>query len=180
ALDSPLNIPEDDHPFGLWALRRKLLSVEVSEQDEHRWTWYRIVRSLEDEFGYVAPAGADPLESLGQHFFPDILNAYGTQRQYRTGLDPTKPGLWNVAPYGPFRYDTAHKELFTQLPLKDEEVLEKLNHIEQLTAAEQTAVQELYFAPRADLAPFAFLFANFTQAEHRLIEEESEAKRWAY
>src|SRR5262249_57611915 len=109
-----------------------------------------------------------------------MLNAHGTQREYRTGLNPTKPGLWNVAPYGPFRYDNTAKELYTQLPLKDEDVLEKLNHIEQLTGAEPAAVQELYFAPRADLAPFAFLFANFTQAEHRLIGEESEAERWAY
>src|SRR5207247_7556001 len=78
ALDSPLNIPEDDHPFGLWALRRKLFSVEVSEQDEHKWTWHRIVRSLENEFGYVPPAGTDPLESLGRHFFPETLSAQGT------------------------------------------------------------------------------------------------------
>src|SRR5436305_1123360 len=87
--------------------------------------------------------------------------------------------MWNT-PDSPLRYDMATQELWIRLPLMDEEVFEKLSHIRQLNADEQKAVRELYFLPRADLAAFAFIFANFAWAEEHLIQEENEAKRWAY
>jgi Tc toxin complex TcA C-terminal TcB-binding domain len=185
ALDLPFDLPEEDHPFGLWSLRRNLLGVEVSDEDAHTWTWHRMVRSLEHEFGYVPPAGVDPLQSLGEHFFPERLAQEGAsvshdQRRYRVPLDPTKPGLWNADPHGPFGYDAATKTLHAQLPLRDADVDCQLSQVDQLSSAEQTAVTGLYFSPRADLAPFAFLFANFTSAERRLIEEDNEHERWAY
>ncbi|QNB00112.1 hypothetical protein [Massilia sp. Se16.2.3] len=66
------------------------------------------------------------------------------------------------------------------LPLPDEAVLAKLNAIEQLTAAERLAVQQLYFSPRAELARFSFLFPDLHEAERALIEEADERARWRY
>src|SRR5205823_6750850 len=43
---------------------------------------------------------------------------------------------------------------------------------------EQRAVQNLYYAPRVDLAPFACFFPGFAAAERHLIEEPEEEKRW--
>lgn len=191
ALESPLGLPDDERPFSLWDLRRKLLAVEVSDDEAMAWSWMRIEAALRGEFGYTTPAvGPDPLLTLGRHFFPGALEEAGlpvslTQRQYRTTLAPPTPParypeLWNTPPGGPFRYDLAAKELYTALPLTDEDVIVKLGRLRPLNPAEQDAVRELYFAPRADLAPFALLFANFGEAEERLIQEPDEAARWAY
>ncbi len=186
AMDMPLDLPEEDHPFELWKLRRKLLEAEkeISQEDAEKWSWRRIVQALQEEFGYDPLGGPDALQSLGEHFFPEILSNEGVlvgmaQRQYRTGLAATISGRW-TSPQGPFFYDSATKELYTQLPIADEAVNELLGHLDQLTPVEQTAVQQLYFSPRADLAPFALIFANFTEAEHRLIEEPEEKERWSY
>jgi hypothetical protein len=187
ALESPLGLPEHEEHC-LWALRRKLLEVKVSEEEAEKWTWDRIVHSFRAEFGYapkLKPNKPDALQSLGEHFFPEILERYGgsinpAKRQYRDDLPGSNPTMWNTPPQGPFRYDVTASQLWIQLPLRDESVDEKLGYIGPLSVQEQNAVRELYFSPRADLAPFALMFNNFTEAEHRLIEEGDEHKRWHY
>ncbi|HEY7496087.1 MAG TPA: neuraminidase-like domain-containing protein, partial [Candidatus Tectomicrobia bacterium] len=186
AMDSPLDLPDDEEAYSLWALRRKLLEVEVSDAEVSAWTWTRIEASLRDEFGFAPPMGGpDPLRTLGEHFFPSVLEASGSTvaipaRQYRVALAATAVLMWNTPPDGPFRYDTSTQQLWTQLPLTDEAVLAKLSRIRQLNNLEQEAVRELYFLPRVDLTPFAYLFADFAQADVCLIQEPDETKRWEY
>ena len=186
AVNYPLDLPENDEHHSLWKLREALLAVEVREEEVCEWTWPRLVAELRDRFGYVPPSGHDPLLSIGQHFFPHVLEASGfsvslTQRQYRASLaGSTAP--WNTPPGGPFQYDTSVSPaaLWIQLPLFDKAVIAKLSQMPALTAAEQVAVQDLYFMPRADLALVALLFPDWQSAEKHLIEECDEAKRWAY
>ncbi|HEX8351807.1 MAG TPA: neuraminidase-like domain-containing protein, partial [Pyrinomonadaceae bacterium] len=186
AKDSPLGLPDDDEENSLSALRKKLLGVEVSAERAGRWTWARMETALRDEFGFAPAGGNNSWLSLGHHFFPTALAESGIavsplQRQYRVPLPPpTSAGMWNTPPDGPFRYDATAQELWTQLPLADEDVLAKLGPMRQLAAAERQAVQDLYFLPRADVAHFALLFDNFGEAEERLIQEPDEAKRWAW
>ena len=66
------------------------------------------------------------------------------------------------------------------MPLTDRAVIAKLTHAPDLSAAEQQAVQDLYFAPRAMLAGFALLFADFATAQQRLVEEPHEEARFGY
>ena len=54
--DSPLDLPEAEHPHGLWSLRRKLLEPEVFEADEYAWTWHRIVHAMKQRFRLHPPA----------------------------------------------------------------------------------------------------------------------------
>jgi hypothetical protein len=184
ALDLPLGLPDDEHKHSLYALRKKLLSVEISEEETHKWTWPRITAALHHEFGYPS-TGPDPLLSLGQHFFPAILESHGTpvtavEQQYRVALPGANPAMWNTPPDGPFRYDPAGPSLWTQVPLPDRRVIEKLIHLRQLKANEAQAVQNLYCAPRTDLAPFACLFTDFAAAEKYLVQEPHEERRWHY
>ncbi|GCE06809.1 neuraminidase-like domain-containing protein [Dictyobacter aurantiacus] len=186
ALDSPLEFPDDEAKYSLWALRRELLAVSIPKEEAERWTWRHIEWSLRHEFGYESAGGADLLLSIGEHFFPHILAACGNhvdtkQRQYRVQLaaSSTNATMWNT-PDSPFHYDTSAQELWIRLPLMDEEVFEKLSHIRQLNQEEQDAVQSLYFAPRADLAAFAFIFSNFGASVERLVQEGDEEKRWDY
>jgi hypothetical protein len=184
--DSPLDLPDDAGEWSLWSLRQKLLDVEVSDEDARSWTWARIEASLREEFGFVAaPGGTDPVVALGRHFFPDALAHGGTtvhasDRQYRTSLltNATSPNMWNNPDEGPFHYDNGSQELWIELPLPDEEVFEKLARIRPLSGDEQKAVQDLYFKPRIDLAPFAFLFPSFGYADHHLIQEGDQEERW--
>ncbi|ADD41588.1 neuraminidase-like domain-containing protein [Stackebrandtia nassauensis] len=187
AQDSPLGLPDDETPYSLWELRDKLLAVEVSDEDVDAWSWSNISTTLRGEFGFAPQGGTDPLITLGEHYFPSILEAEGypvpvSHRQYRTGLPlaGTAPLMWNTPAGGPYRYDIGAQELWTQLPLTDEAVIAKLSRIRQLKGPERVAVNELYFRPRADLAPFAFVFDNFTQAEEALIQEADEQARWRY
>ncbi len=185
AFDSPFEYPDDEEEFSLWKLRRKLLDVKVTEGEVTGWSWLRIVNALQEDFGYTPLAANDPLESLGQHFFPSILEHAGipvsaSERLYSAGLAGSNAQMWNTPPEGPFRYDVGKGVLFAQLPLRDEAVNQKLIHIRALNDAEKTAVRELYFAPRADLAAFSYLFANFGEADTHLIQEEDEKERWAY
>ena len=76
ALDMPLDLPEED-PFRLWTLRHKLLCIEISDEDAEKWSWHRIVHSLREELGYNPDGGTDPLQSLGEHFFPETLSSHG-------------------------------------------------------------------------------------------------------
>ena len=150
----------------------------MDDEEARRWTWPSIVETLQDEFGYVQAATNDPLQSLGAHFFPGM--ASGTAAQYRVNLPGSTAALWNAPPDGPFQYDAVASELFIRLPLRDEAVIERLERMRQLTLTEAHAVQDLYFAPRLDLAPFAFLFPDFADAERHLIEERHEEARWDY
>ena len=185
ALDQPFDFPEEGHPFDLWELRQRLLAVEIGDADAEAVTWTGLVAAMRRDFGYDPAAGSDPLDTLGKHFFPGVVAAAGLSvdpqaRQYRTALAGTVASMWNAPQETPFRYDVAAGDLIAALPLRDEDVLAKLNAIEQLTAAEQTAVQQLYFAPRAELAQFGFLFPSLAEAEQAMVEEADEASRWRY
>lgn len=185
ALDQPFDFPEEGHPYDLWGLRQELLEVQATDEEIAALTWTAIAASMRKDFGYEPAGGNDPLRELGEHFFPETLAREGLAvsplaRQYRTSLAATVAGMWNFPHPGPFQYDDAAKELVTSLPLRDEDVLLKLNAIEQLTDAERKAVQQLYFAPRAQLARFSFLFTSLAAAEQALVEEADESKRWNY
>ncbi|MFM0007486.1 hypothetical protein PQR57_41890 [Paraburkholderia dipogonis] len=185
ALDQPFDFPEEGHPFDLWSLREKLLHVHAEDEDFAALTWSALWTAMRTEFGYDPPVGTDPLQTLGEHFFPGTLAragiAAGPQaRQYRSTLAVTVAGMWNFPHTGPLQYDAGTQELVTSLPLRDADVLFKLNAIEQLTVDERAAVQQLYFAPRAELARFSYLFPSLVEAEKALIEEPDEGKRWEY
>ncbi|MDM0069626.1 neuraminidase-like domain-containing protein [Variovorax sp. J31P207] len=185
ALDQPFDFPEEGHPFDLWTLRDKLLQVRAKDEDCAALTWTALTATMRTEFGYNPAPGTDPLQQLGEHFFPETLARSGVAtaaqaRQYRTGLAGTVAGMWNFPHPGPFQYDAAAQALVTSLPLRDADVFQKLNAIEQLTLNERAAVQQLYFAPRAELARFSFLFPSLVEAEKALVEEADEWKRWEY
>ena len=134
ALNYPLDQPENEREHTLWKLREALLAVEVRDEELHHWTWPRLVDEFRDRFGYAPPTGQGPLLSIGQHFFPDLLEASGfavtgQQRQYRTTLSSSSP--WN-SPGSPFQYDSASTTLWTQLPLRDEAVAAKLSQLPEL------------------------------------------------
>ncbi len=191
ALDRPLELPDEAGEHGLLALRGRLLDVHVSEEDAEEWSWSRIETALRSEFGYEPVSGQpDALTALGEHFFPSVLERHGRPvdhraRQFPVDLDlgDTDPRIWNTPPGGPFRYDVGAKQLWTELPLVDRLVNEKLSHMRQLRSAnpaEQAAVRDLYFAPRALLAPFAAIFDDFTEAADRLVQEKEEHERFAF
>ena len=184
AVEFPLNLPDDEHQHSLWKLRHKLLEARVSDEDVHHWSWNRIETSLREEFGYTASA----VLNLGQHFFPVAVQSAGyqvtaQQRRYSSSLPAaqTTPAMWSTPATGPFQYDsTSGGVLFIQLPLTDKAVIEQLQRLQQLNANEQTAVQDLYFQPRAALASFAFLFVDFAEAQAHLIQQPDEPERWNY
>ena len=184
AVEFPLNLPDDEHQHSLWKLRHKLLEARVSDEDLHHWSWNRLETSLREEFGYSASA----VLQLGQHFFPATVQSAGyqvtaQQRRYSSSLPAaqTTPAMWSTPATGPFQYDsTSSGALFIQLPLTDKAVIEQLQQVQQLNTNEQTAVQDLYFQPRATLAAFAFLFVDFAEAQAHLIEEQEEHERWNY
>lgn len=193
ALGSPLGLPDDEDDeaylqdsFSLWALRYKLLAVEVSEEEVAAWTWPKIVASLEEDFAYDSSSD-NHLQSLGEHFFPMVLEAEGTpvpltDQQYRTGLTAgnTAPQMWNTIEEAAFRYNSTEEELWVQLPLTDEGVIQEMSRIRQINTTEQFAIQRLYFLPRLDLVPFAFIFPSFAEADQHLIQEADENERWQY
>jgi hypothetical protein len=185
AKDSPFGLPDDEDSNSLYTLRKKLLAVEVCPESAVQWTWRRMENILREEFGFSPSPGSNLWQRFGQHFFPEILASSGipastSDRQYRVALAVTSKAIWNTPLDGPFQYDPAAKELWTQVPLTDEAVLTTLGRIRQLTLPEQAAVRDLYFLPRVDMAHFAFIFNNFGEAEERLLQEPDEAKRWAW
>jgi hypothetical protein len=179
AADSPLGLPDDEERYTLWKLRHKLVEVKIDE-DEHS-SWHRIGSLLTGEFGF---AGADVIR-LGERFFPEELEASGhpvsaSARRFTSSPLATSAAMWNAAPSGPLRYNTATNELWAALPIPDEEVLGQLTRVDQLNAAEQQAVQDVYFGPRLALSSFALLFEDFGEAERRLIEGRERRERWKY
>jgi hypothetical protein len=185
AADNPLELPGDDQ-FSLWALRRRLLDVEVDDDAVAQWTWARITASLVEEFGYVAAPAGDPLTTLGEHFFPSVLEREGwpvpmQRRRFSTSLPiaQTTPQMWNTPPDGPFRYDVTDETLSAALPLRDGAIAEKLSMIRALSGEEQAAVQALYFAPRTVLARFGLLFANLVAATETLLDARDDEGRFA-
>lgn len=189
SLEDPLNVPEDS-AHGLWELRNKLCRACVDEEEIEHWTWRRIECSLRMDFGLVPSTGTatpDSLISLGEHFFPSILECCGhpvptSNRQFRTGLNPmdTSIVMWECTPHEPFHYSSSTSELWMQLPLRDEDVLHKLAHIRQLRAGEIKAIQELYFAPRLMLTPFTMIFGDLAEAIDCMVQECCEEERFAY
>jgi hypothetical protein len=191
SIDDPLALPEaaptgGDGPHSLWALRRALLRADTGDDAAREWSWRRIAATLREEFGYGPAGGTDPLTDLGEHFFPSVLERDGhvispQARQYRAALaaSDTDAQMWNDED-GPFRYDQAAAELWTRLPLRDGEVIDRLRDLRPLQPVERTAVQELYFAPRATLGPFMLIFENFAEAVEFLVQSGSDEERFTF
>ena len=183
ALDSPLGLPDDEPAHTLWHLRRDLLEARAADDDDGDWPWRRIESALHADFGF-APGD---VQALGQHFFPGELARSGfpvsaAQSRFVSGLPAasTSAPKWNTPPDGPFQYDPATEQLSARVPLTDRAVIAKLTQTQDLNAAEQQAVQDLFFQPRALLGRFALLFSDFVDAQRRLAEEPDEPRRFAY
>jgi hypothetical protein len=88
--------------------------------------------------------------------------------------------MWESPPSGPFHFEPSMDMLWAELPIRDKEVLEKLEDVRPLKHQEQFAVRELYYAPRVLLVPFAHIFANFSEAVDILIQEPCEEDRFKY
>lgn len=181
AHDFPLGLPEHAREHSLWELRRKLLHIHADDEAAGRWSWRRIEASLIQEFGFPAAT----VDQFGAHFFPDMLEAAGVPvgpaaRRFTGNLATTNPLMWNGTSEGPFRYDTAAQQLWAVLPLRDAAVLGELVRVSSLSAAEQQAVQDVYFGPRLVLSGFALLFDDFDEAQRHLIEGHDSDERWRY
>jgi hypothetical protein len=183
ALARPLELPEHRHEFSLLELRRKLLEVRVPEEELEHWNWRRAAAELHTGFGF---AEADIL-SLGEHFFPRVLEQTGihvptADTRFTTPLaaSATSASTWNTPPNGHFHYDPGAGMLWTTVPLGDAAVLAKLAGSHTFSAAEQTALQDLYFQPRAMLSCFGLLFADFPAAIRAMVEAHQEEERWHY
>ena len=184
AIDRPLDLPDDERRFSLSHLRRELLDVEIADDDCDEWHWQRIDAVLQDEFGF----NPTDILNLGRHFFPHTLERAGYQvdsasTRFASSLPvaDTTPANWTT-PAGPFQYDPASAggQLWIQIPCPDSAVVTQLTGMPALNAAEQTAVQDLYFQPRAMLALFGVLFPDFADAAGHLIEAREEHDRWHY
>ncbi|KAB5542517.1 insecticidal toxin complex protein [Coniochaeta sp. 2T2.1] len=193
SLDDPLNVPEDDEAHGLWALRHKLLRVDVCEEEASRWTWARIETALH-ELGYTRQHNqfGDIMTYFGERFFPEILEQEGRgvpreSRRFEVDIDSqqTSPQVWAAAgDCSPFHLETPYDErpgvLWVKLPLRDDDVLRALRDMRQLNYAEREAVQTLFLEPRAAVVPFAQIFANFDRATEYMVQEPCVHKRFAF
>jgi hypothetical protein len=178
ALDRPLQLPGEAHGHSLWALRDRLLHVRVEDEAVRKWTWHAIASALVYELGFDDNLVGD----LGRHFFPQELEREGqpvsaAERRFSAHLAPTSASMWNAPPPGPFRYDAAALQLWSALPITDHAVIGQLSRMSPLSPAERQAAQDVYFLPRRLLVHFAMLFDDFSEAEHRLIEDRGE-ERW--
>ncbi|KAF4621569.1 hypothetical protein G7Y89_g14518 [Cudoniella acicularis] len=184
ALD-PLTYPANE--FSLWHLRKRLLHISLSEEHIADWTWKKITASLQ-ELGYAPSVENDPLTSLGEHFFAEALERDGQRVSYESSIfttdlpvSATTPSVWNSDRRAPFHYDAdGPGQLWFRLPLREETVIENFANSRQFSDIEINALQNLYFAPRAALAPFATIFPNFDDAVRELVHEHSEHKRFKY
>jgi hypothetical protein len=181
----PLKLPEGEH--SIWKLREKLVHVKIEDDEIDSWTWLRIEAALE-ELGFVRPEAKNTLISLGEHFFPGALEACGhpvshIARRFAVDLPTTETtvSLWSADQRGPFRYDSKGAgQLWIELPLSEDSVLDKLSNTRQLNEKEIIAVQDLYFAPRSVLAPFAAIFSHFQHAIDKLVHEPSQEERFSF
>ena len=181
----PLKYPDDE--FSLWKLRKRLMHIDVSDEHVSHWSWNKITSSLLD-LGYIPSKENDALTSLGDHFFAYALERDGQRVSHEASIfqidlpaSATTPSMWNSDPHTPFHYDPdGTGQLSFKLPLPEEAVIEKLMKSRQLSETESQAFQNLYFAPRAVLAPFAAIFSNFEVAVRKLIQEPSEEERFKY
>jgi hypothetical protein len=193
SIEDPLNVPEDEADFGLWSLREKLINVQLCEKDIDCWTWEKIEHALRSDFELTSSHSddkhkiLDPIQTLAEHFFPCQLEKCGynvpaEKQQFKALLssEDTTVSMWSAPPDSVFQYRSGMNELWATLPIKDSSFLCKLAHIRQLLLAEQRAVRDLYFAPRAMLAPFALIFANFPEAVAYLVQEDCEKQRFCY
>ncbi len=183
AEDLPLGLPDDDHHHSLWQLRRKLLHVDVPDEE---------VQRMELAARRIGP-GARVRLSAGRRarFWRAFLcrRTGGARAAGQCAWSPVRGGPFGH-PCGdveyaagrpiPLRSSAAHATLWAVLPLADERVIEQLIRVQALKPAEQQAVQDVYFQPRAMLSHFAMLFADFGEAERRLIEEPAHEERWRY
>ncbi|OAR03095.1 hypothetical protein LLEC1_03148 [Akanthomyces lecanii] len=190
SLDDPFNVSEDDEKYGLWALRRKLLHVEVCDEEAECWSWQKIESTLE-ELGYHAHEELFSLQFLGEHFFPDVLEECGCDvshksRYFTTTLRNSSPQIWYPINHcSPFSYqsngeDRESAQLRVKLPLRDEDVLKFLRDTRQLNPQEASAAQTLYWQTRAALAPFALLFTNFNHAAEYMVQEPCVRRRFHF
>ena len=190
--DNPLNLPEDDGSWDLWALRRKLLEVDVCDEEARKWTWSRIEATLH-EMGYKQTQKyyGDLLSYVGERFFPDVLEQEGRpvaprNRRFETQIaaGATSAQTWlQAGECSPFRFEARGEQpgvLYAKLPLRNSDVLQALRDLRQLNASEAEAVQNLYLEPRAAMAPFALVFANFDHATDHMIQERCAHKRFAF
>lgn len=193
SLDDPLNVPEDDEARGLWALRRKLLKVEVCDEELKHWTWPKVEAILRD-LGYEQHGEQFSLTYLAEHYFPETLAECGMHvasysRRFTVEMNPSpSPQIWHPRnACSPFTYSapksTESEEratLSTKLPLRDEDVVHNLREARQLNNAEAVAVRALYLMPRAALAPFSLLFTHPEKAARYMIQEQSEKERFKF
>ena len=181
--DSPLALPEESHPHSLWRLRDRLVRAESMDGELDTLSWKQIESELQSLFGFAAV----DISNLGKHFFSDALRRSGFQvsdddeRFFNAlaGADTTQQ-TWNSPPERPFHYDLASQRLSVRVPIGDASTVAKLLSVHALNAAEQAAVQNLYFQPRALLAKFALLFEDFQEAVERLVAEHDESERWSF
>jgi len=185
----PFDFVDDLPAMSLFALRAKLLAVEVSDEEADAYTWTRIDAILRDELAYEIQGGqTDFLDVFGNTFVPSLKEASGmtvtpAARGFRVPLADTVPTMspkWNTPADGPFRYDPDAAELWTELAFTDEAVTKKLSAMRQLSGSERIAVRSIYFAPREVICALGFLFPNKTEAEECLIQEADEQQRIRY
>ncbi|KAJ3495672.1 hypothetical protein NLG97_g3228 [Lecanicillium saksenae] len=190
SLDDPFNVPEDVRKQGLWALRRRLLDVEVCDAEIEQWSWPKIEAMLY-EMGYAPHGEVYSLVYLAEHFFPEILAEQGIDvpeenRRFTATLNGTStPSIWGpLNACTPFFYsrpsESEYSSLWAKLPLSDDEVLEALRKTRQLSNSEAAAVQKVYLKPRTALAPFALLFSNFNEAARTMTEEKCVYRRFKF
>ncbi len=185
----PFDFVDDLPEMSIFALRSKLLAVEVSVEEAETYTWTRIDAILRDELDYEIQAGeTDFLDRFGNTFVPSLKEASGmtvapAARRFRVSLADTVPTMspkWNTPADGPFRYDLDAAELWTELALTNKAVTKKLSAMRQLIPSERVAVRFIYFAPREVICALGFLFPNKTEADECLIQEPDEQERIRY
>ena len=171
ALDFPLGLPDDEREHALWRLRHDML--ERYRRGRKTRPRKRSGRGGASKPPCTAEFGFAPgdILALGQHFFPGVLARSGYQvspaaTRFVSSLAAasTSAPMWNTPPDGPFQYDPSQQQLSARVPLTDRAVIAKLTQVHDLNPAEQQAVQDLFFQPRAMLAP---LRAAVRRLRHR-------------
>lgn len=179
----PFDLPDGQHEVSLHHLRRHLLDAVIDPGDARDWDWRKIAFELESALGF---AEAD-IRDLGFHFFPHVLERAGCHvpaagRRFTSPLAPadTTPAVWDSPPDGPFQYDAGDGLLWTRVPLSDEALLRRLYGDHDFNAPERTAIQDLYFQPRALLARFQILFPDLNTAIRVMVEAGDQEERWLF